>query len=458
MQGLRNIGLSLKRISFYIPFTLYFLLFSVNFLIAYKWLQHRSKLPDSSYKDIFTLLLSMALWAAVILLGFCLLTAGISFFIFWRSKKRGKVLFDLKILDSDNPQHKLQTVSIKLTPVLKPLLGFLKIRLNYDQVNYSGKFYLLQPGNDKLFNPSLEGVYHWDLPEIKEYRLEKAIIYFEDFFHFFSLALPVYAQSGFHTVPGVMNFKTLKTVPRKTEDTSVRIEELRRVEGELINYKNFESNDDVRRIVWKIYAKNKELVVRIPEIVDPYASHIYLYASFYSQFLPEDNEVIRVPFLNYYKTLCWSVYKQLLKKGLEVRFIPDQTIPLHSFSSEEERIRYSISVSAWQKSADLKSYIKPGDASVIMISSLSDKDQVKELIDRYGNEISFVFVPLTESLSRPFFASWIKWLFVQEEKDKASVYRTNWSLSLIRRRVEQNEHDISELLKEFERSTILNKT
>jgi hypothetical protein len=399
----------------------------------------------------------MALWAAVILLCFCLITVGISFFIFWRSKKNGNVLFDLRIIDSDNPRNKLQTVSIKLAPVLKPLLGFLKIRLNYDQVNYSGKFYLLQPGNDKLFNTSLEGVYHWDLPEIKEYRLEKAIIYFEDFFHFFSLAIPVHTSSGFHTVPGLMNFKNLKAFPRKTEDTDVRIEELRRVEGELINYKNFESNDDVRRIVWKIYAKNKELVVRIPEIVDPYASHIYLYTSFYSQFLSEDNEVIRVPFLNYYKTLCWSVYKQLLKKGLEVRFIPDQTIPLHSFSTDDERVRYSMSVSSWQKTNDLKSYIRPGDASVVMISSLSDKDQVKELIDRYGNEISFVFVPLSESLSRPFFAHWIKWLFVQEEKDRTSVYRTNWSLSLIRRKVEQNEQEISQLLQGFEKSTVLNQ-
>jgi hypothetical protein len=191
--------------------------------------------------------------------------------------------------------------------------------------------------------------------------------------------------------------------------------------------------------------------------VDPYASHIYLYTSFYSQFLSEDNEVIRVPFLNYYKTLCWSVYKQLLKKGLEVRFIPDQTIPLHSFSTDDERVRYSMSVSSWQKTNDLKSYIRPGDASVVMISSLSDKDQVKELIDRYGNEISFVFVPLSESLSRPFFAHWIKWLFVQEEKDRTSVYRTNWSLSLIRRKVEQNEQEISQLLQGFEKSTVLNQ-
>ena len=87
--------------------------------------------------------------------------------------------------------------------------------------------------------------------------------------------------------------------PKKTEETNMRIEEMRKVEGELLNYKNFETNDDVRRIVWKIYAKNKELVVRIPETNDPYASHIYFYASFYNAISNDVYEEFNEVFLDH---------------------------------------------------------------------------------------------------------------------------------------------------------------
>ena len=87
------------------------------------------------------------------------------------------------------------------------------------------------------------------------------------------------------------------------------------MEGEYLNYKNFENNDDVSRIVWKIYAKNKELVVRIPEIMDPYASHVYLYASFFTSFNVAGSTPVEVPFLNYYKAMIWTLYQNLVKQG-----------------------------------------------------------------------------------------------------------------------------------------------
>jgi protoheme ferro-lyase len=92
-----------------------------------------------------------------------------------------------------------------------------------------------------------------------------------------------------------------------------------------------------------------------------------------------------------------------------------------------------------------------------MISSLSDKDQVKELIDRYGNEIAFVFVPLSECLRQNFLGHWIKWIFVQEEKDQFALYRTMWTLSPFRAKIEQNEDELKKILKDYERSIILDQ-
>ncbi len=453
----KSFFLFLKRIGFYIPFTWYFVLFTVASGLGTLWLKKQDSFPDSAFSDIFSLLFRFAVYFVLVLLGLALLFTGISVIYFlWKKKKTG-IDFRITTPTASEIQMGKQPIEIYLHPVLKPFLGFIKLRLKYDKTHYSEKFYLIKPTQFKFFNTTLEGKYNWGLTEIKEYRVEKVILYFEDFFQFFSFALTIHTNSNFHTQPVAHSSEMMNAFPRKTEETSTRIEEIKKVEGEHINYKNFESNDDVRRIVWKIYAKNKELVVRIPEILDPYASHIYLYASFFSAFEISGNEVVEIPFLNYYKTLCWSVYKQLQGKGLEVRFVADQNIPQSKMNNQDEQVKYTISVSQWHKEKELRDYIKPKDASVVIISSLSDIDQVNQLIEQFGNEISFIFVPLTDSLNKQHLGDWLQWLFVQQEKDAIAKYKTNWSLSLLRLKIAKNEKQLKQLLEQYDKSTVIKK-
>ena len=440
------------------PFTWYFVIFSLAALIGYKWLQSKAEVPDSAYKDIFSLLLTLVFLFGVFILCLGLLTVIISFIFFKWKQKQAVIDFRINMPSSGKESGSKQIISLYIHPILKPLLGFIKLRLNYDETHFSEKFHIIKSNRNKLFNTTLEGFYYWNLSEIKEYRIEKAIIYFEDFFQFFSFAVKIDTHNSFHTQPQAHESEIIKAFPRKTEDATTRIDELKKVEGEHINYKNFESNDDVRRIVWKIYAKNKELVVRIPEIMDPYASHIYFYASFFSALNIQGNEVIEKFFLNYYKTVCWSVYKQLLNKGLEVRHHIDQDIPQNNMTTEQEQIKYAISVSKWQNMNSIKDYIKPKDASVVVVSSLSDIEEIKDLVEKYGNEISFVFVPLTESLNKQNITDWIQWLFIQREKDNSAVYKTTWSLSLLRKSIMQNESELLKLLQQYEKSTVLHNT
>jgi uncharacterized protein (DUF58 family) len=455
---LKKIRLAFKWTGFYIPFTFYFALFCIASTIGYAWLKGKAGIPDSAYKDIFSLLLRFSSGFCLIFLSTGLITVVLPFVYFILKRKSNDI--DFRISTPAGPDHEQsrRAIHIHMHPVLKPLLGFVKIRLKYDQEHFSDKFSLIRRSDKKLFSTELDGTYHWELPEIKEYRIDKAVIYFEDFFQFFSLALPLDTSSGFHTYPLSRPSKALNAFPRKTEETSMRIEELKRVEGELINYKNFESNDDVRRIVWKIYAKNKELVVRIPEIIDPYASHMYLYPSFFSSFDVKDNEVIGIPFLNYYKTICWSVYKQLTGKGFDVRYISDQDIPQNQLGNDAaEQVRYAISVSKWHPEKELRDFVRLKDASVVIISSLSDPEQVQQLLEAAGNDISFVFIALTEGLNRQHLGDWLQWLFVQREKDSMAVHKTNWSFSLLRLKIAKNEKVLKELLDKYQRSSVLEK-
>jgi hypothetical protein len=85
--------------------------------------------------------------------------------------------------------------------------------------NYTpAKFLLVEERQKKIFSTKFFGNYQWQLPEIKEYHVEKLIVYFEDFFQFFSFTISLPVQDRFHTHP----FAPLSentTSPRKTEDT-----------------------------------------------------------------------------------------------------------------------------------------------------------------------------------------------------------------------------------------------
>jgi hypothetical protein len=342
-----------------------------------------------------------------------------------------------------------------INPILKPLFVFVKLRLLYDQNQYSDKFSLLENSSRKFFSTAIEGTYHWPLPEIKEYHVEKGLIYFEDFFQFFSIAVTLPASSHFFTQPTSKPLRELKVLPRKTEETNTRIEQIRKVEGEYLNYKNFENNDDVRRIVWKIYAKNKELVVRTPEVMDPYASHVYLYTSFFNHFNTAGNGAVEIPFLNYYKVITWSVYQNLVKQGFDVRYIPDQEVANNNMADEQQWVKYSISTSRWHKAKDLKSYVKTSDASVVLISSLSDADEVRDLLEHHGKDITFIFIRLTDSFKNQNVIDWVQWLFVQNTKDDINTYKRNWSLSPLRQRIKENEKRLEAIVEKYQEEKIV---
>ncbi len=436
----------IKQAAFYIPFTIYFVVFALAAFIGYKMLDNEQLNAFSSFADIFRLLLKVALGFTVAIISIAFIPVLVSFLYFKYQQRKTRIRFDISADVKESELNQKQTVRLLISPVLKPFFGFIKLRLLYDQKHYSKKFSLLENSKRKFFSTSIEGTYHWALPQIKEYHIEKAVLYFEDIFQFFSIAVNLPASSHFFTQPTSKSIKDLHVLPRKTEETNIRIDQLRRVEGEYLNYKNFENNDDVRRIVWKIYAKNKELVVRIPEIMDPYASHIYLYASFFNAFNIEGNTAVDIPFLNYYKVVIWSVYQNLVKRGFEVRYIPDQEAAKNKTPDEQQWVKYSISTSNWQQVKDVKTYVKVNDASVVIISSLSDVGEVKDLMENYSKDITFIFIKLTDSFKNQNIIDWVQWMFVQNQKDDIDVYKRSWALSSLRLKIKENERKLAEII------------
>lgn len=446
----------IRRIGFFIPVRIHFLLLVIALLLAYRWLIKNNANPETAHTAIINLFIMVTFWFAlgILVLSFC--SAFIPWVLFLFSKKNKKSILNVKT-STKNVDDK-QLVEISISKIFKPLFGYIRLRLRYDKNNISPKFAPVRLDPKKhFFSMQTKGVYNWPLKNIKEYDISGGIIYFEDFFQFFSFTSPLSANSTFHTQPPKAATGKVVVQPKKTEDTNMRIEEIRKVEGEFLNYKNFETNDDVRRIVWKIYAKNKELVVRIPETNDPYASHIYFYASFYNAVSNDVYEEFNAVFLDNFKTLVWNVYEQLYCQSELIQYIPDQETKTFYADDVIQKTKYIISTSSWQKQNDLNSYFNKQYASVLCISSLTDVKQLEDILEKAGKSLTVVFIELSKSFSKMKVTDWLHWIFVNPEKKSSEKLRLAFSLSPLRYKLLPNEKNIKELLKTSEcESLILN--
>lgn len=446
MQQKISIRKPLKQLYFFVPVTVYLGLFLAGSFFCLIWLKQEPQLPGTPFHDILLLLVRIVWYLSCTFFVFGLLSVIISWLFFVYKIKRRKVYFHITTKDFDTPY---QPIELALRPILRPLLGYIKLRFVYDDGKASNKIQLVEDEHSNWFNTNLEGFYDWKIEDIKEFRIAKVIVYFEDFLQFFSLPYSLSTSERFYTPPQNQAQQAFRAKIRNTENKIERIDEMRRVEGDLFNYKKFDAHDDVRRIVWKIYAKNKELVVRTPETLEPYASHLYLYASFYSVLKNHHNEIIDRLLLNFYKNAVWNVYKSLVAQNAHARFVIDQPQKSVSFTpnpSLEEDIKHLIALSEWQNDKDVRNFVQTKNAAIVVVSSLTDVEQVKQLAEQYGGEIAFLLVPLSKYFGKQTFWHWIKWIFLEEEKDVTAKNKSVWSVSAIRREILRNEKALKKIL------------
>ncbi len=436
----------IKRAGFFIPFRFHLLLFLAALLIGANWLRKNNALPETAHTAIINLFIRVTFWFGLVILIISFLSAFIPWLLFLLNKTNNKSELKIKTAEKETIVNDQQQVQVAVAPIIKPPFGYIRLRLYYDAKNISPKFSPIKnKPTEHFFSMQVKGIYNWPLKNIKEYDITGGIIYFEDFFQFFSFALQLPSAGNFYTQPQKKSTGQFIVQPKKTEDTNERIEEIRKVEGEFLNYKNFESNDDVRRIVWKIYAKNKELVVRIPETNDPYASHIYFYASFYNSISSDIYEEFNEIFLNHYKTITWNVFEQLSRQNVLLQYIPDQGTKTFYADDPLQKVKYIISTSYWQKQNSFLNYFNKQYASLLCISSFTDARQLEEILGKAGKGLVVVFVPLSHSFKNAKVTDWLQWIFIKPESDEK--LKITYNFSPLRKKIMENENRIKQLLK-----------
>lgn len=441
----------IKRLRYYFqyfPFTLNAVMLGLALWICYKLIKPGDVVKEeelSSFSPLILLMGKTALWFILVLIGFSMLTTFLCWLLFfWQQRKNN---YQLEFTFKPSNQNKGLWLETLIKKARRPFLGFIKGRLFYDSYKMTDKFILASnkknPG--KFWREGVAGKNILELPDIKEYAIEGGFIYFEDMLQLFSFPVRQKVKGHFYQAPENISLEEKKSFPRKTEQTDVRIDQLRRVEGEYLNYKDFENGDDVRRVVWKVYAKNRELVVRVPEIFDPYASHIYFYASFHSG-LKQNNNDFSSEMLNYYKNRVWSIFETLAKKEFEVKYIPDQALNIPEQSNISEYVRRVISNSYWHNDKGLIDYFEPRYGSVLCISSLNDPQELKDMLERCSADIVVYYVKLSNTFRSFLPWAWLKRIFLLAPDDRLKRIRNRWLITPQRFQVIKREKEIEKIL------------
>ncbi len=451
--------MKLKLLKWRIQYAMQYFPFTVNtFLCAvvawFSWHFIYTPTPKgeepSQIVPIILLLGKITLGIFLGLIGLSVLSTFVCWihFLILKRKKKSILKIDFETVTKKGRKNKLY-LNASLEGALRPLLGFVKGCMIYDHDQMTGRFSLLSSKRKEksIWRLAITGKSQLVLPDIKEYDLNGGFVYFQDMLHLFSLGVAQPLSGHFYQPPLLVTNQDTEVSPKKTETLDVRIDELRRVEGEYLNYKDFEAGDDVRRIVWKVYAKNRELVVRIPERFEPYASHLYYYASFYSALQGKitGNDYLK-EMLNYYKNCVWTVYDTLSKKEWNLTYIPDQQFNVAEDNDEAAKTSRIISNSTWQNDKELQQYFNAKHGTVLCVSSLMDTAALEAVLDQCDASTVIYFVKLTRVMKHFAPLNWLRRLLFLPPKDRLSRLRTTWTFSPFRIQLQKREKTIEALL------------
>lgn len=435
----------------YFPFTINTFLCGVAAYIGYRILyQPLDKDEVAPFRPFIILMGKVVFWFILGLIVLSVLsTIGTWLYYIWLKKSKQYKLQVSFTTETVNGKKNKLFLNALIEGVRRPILGFVKGRLFYDDKEMTEKFSLLSNKRKEksIWRAAITGRSRMELPDIKEYELKGSFIFFEDMLHLCSFAVSQPIGGHFYQPPVLEADDDKDVFPKKTESMDVRVDQLRRVEGEYLNYKDFESGDDVRRIVWKVYAKNRELVVRVPEMYEPYASHLYFYASFGNALKKQwMGDGYQKEMLNYYKNNVWTVYDTLAKKEWALRYIPDQDFNIPEQLSDDEKAARIISNSTWNGGKPLQQYFNPRTGTVLCISSLTDTEELQNLLDNCDGSTVVYFVKLS-GVFRQFAAwTWFKRLIFLPPKDRLNRLRATWGFSPTRMQVLKKEKEIEAML------------
>ncbi len=419
---------------------------------AYAWMQSRRQPADSETPDSMTPLIVLLLQIAGLTLALLmaltfLLTVFAWIGLLWRSRQGQK---PVEIAFENAPAGGLAlSAALEVSPL--PFWGTALLTVFFAEGGSAGPvllerrgFSLLPAGRRKWRTSTAVA-----LQRVQAYKVEKARVQLRDVFGLFAFTLNLPASALAINKPTATGADMPLLPPSRATEVTERIEELKPVEGELFQYKNFETGDDMRRIVWKVYARTRDLVVRTPERLEPYASQIDLFASFGASFPPlydEQNEWAQ-ELLSFYKSSIWGLYQSVSKQGLRPVFHSDQEVTLSGGEADTPAAvaQNAITGAQWTDGNSLPAGVG-NKGEVVVVSSLISPEALESLL-RAGKMPSAVcFVSLSEAIAAPKKQNLLLRIFLRPARTPESLLRNGWRKSPLRMLLQRREGELRTLI------------
>lgn len=430
----------IKIISF-LPLKKNALFFGIVLFIAVYFIKTEFVIEDT-YNFLYLKLFAWLIGSFVlVIIGVGLLHTLACYIHFIFNRKNTEPKIDIGLNDTIKGEAGKVPVLISLPKAWLPLLGFIKIKIEFENGKLSDTIVInkFSKGFEKL-QPKEGSTLIW-LPDRKQYHAKGFIISFIDYLEFFRFTLYKKTKNSFYLHSSEMDISTNEINPSKTKEEVEKIKTSRKVEGDYLNYKDFESGDDVRRIVWKIFAKNRELVIRTPEVINPYASHIRFHTSFYNLISKDLTSAYATSMLNYFKDVVYNICLNIQKTDKKVEFSIDQTVNDFISVHEKDRVGFQLSSANWQNDRSVSEQKLSGE-SIVCISSLISVEELSTLIEK--RSLNIFIVKVSRHLDHQNVFNF-KNLFLRKD-EKSELNKLGWFISTTRKKVKKNEKAIEELV------------
>ncbi|MBR9844650.1 MAG: DUF58 domain-containing protein [Algicola sp.] len=429
-----------KIISFF-PFKRNALIFALVLIVSVYVVKNEFFIEEANtslYLELFAWLIGFFI---LILIGIGLLHTLICYLHFVINRKHIEPKIDIGLEGNVKGEAGQVPVMISLPKALLPLLGYIKIKIEFENGKLSETIVInkFSQGFEKLL-PKEGSTLIW-LPDRKQYHAKGFIISFIDYLQFFRFTIYKTSRNSFYLHSAKMDIDLQEINPSKTKEEVEKIKTLRKVEGDFLNYKDFEMGDDVRRIVWKIFAKNRELVIRTPEVINPYASHIKFHTSFYNLISSDLTSVYAISMLNYFKDIVYNICLNIKKMDKKVEFNIDQAVNEFVNVNENDRVGFQLSSANWQNNVPVNE-IKSSGESILCVSSLIGAEALATLIEKKSSNI--IIVKASRHLDHQNLFNF-KNLFLRKDH-KSELNKLRWFLSTTRRKVKRNEKEIENVV------------
>lgn len=439
----------LTKIRYWSVYTIFrwqFIFIAVGMWAVYHWLVLNIKptLHDEWLK--ISEWLSVLFWATLMLIGLSIIALIISWLVFRANMKSGKLKVNVQFPDDKTPEAGVLPVEVSIKDAFRPILGTVEVRIIFRDLRMSERILLdenkktwLLPVNDIAGRTNLD-LHHRGLHDVEEIQ-----IILTDALKLVTIPITLHAQNRLLTIPKVLKEQNFPIFPSATEEQDVRINIPKRVQGEFLSYKDFESGDDIRRIVWKIYARSGELVVRVPETRDPYASHVYICAGFYNELITDFDDLAGRELLNVYKDSLRQVYDAVSRNQYSVRLIKDQEEQHDAPNAEVSKDLYYLSTAHWQSEQRPHEIFVNPKTAVICLSSATPVEEIENLFGRLALHVPVMVFGLSDALG-PAFKFSFRDIFFQKKHHPLAEVRKSWWISPLRKNLKLNEQRIKQLV------------